>query len=285
MPTHRHRTTGSPLVPTLLTAVLMMAAGAGTAAHAIAPAVPPLPAAAAAADTAWWSAFLDPLLDALLAQAGGTPAAQLAQARSYIELRVAQARRQLAVQLQQAAEQQLAWLGQQQPETAQAVAERSRWVALLATRVDHWRAVQRYLADEHDRCEAQLAALARQDTAVLHARLQPGAGTVPRSALQVPARRPVADGDTGGLLQALQAAASQAARARALAQAGELDLQSSRLRHEAGMATPLDVMETWQQLVAGVDRLAALDGALALAWAQVLQQGGGRVAGLAATDD
>jgi len=56
-----------------------------------------------------------------------------------------------------------------------------------------------------------------------------------------------------------------------LVQASELELRARQLRQGAGAESQLAVLESFQRLLADGDRLATAQGALALAWAELLQ--------------
>lgn len=249
--------------------VLTLAAAAALALPAAASLAPgdTLPATPAR----WWAPFNDSVLDSLALRAAGNPTAQLALVRSYVELRTAQARLALAERLQEAAQQQHALLQQADPPKTEDADERSRWLAALAARVEHWRGVQQVLAGERDRVEVTLAALSRSEVPALRVQAAAAAGVLPQVGLEVPFRLPTAAGDAGNRLQALQAAAARVQQAQQLVEASDLELRSHQLRQQAGVETPLEVIESYQRLLGDADRLAASSGALAVAWAQLLQ--------------
>jgi hypothetical protein len=119
--------------------------------------------------------------------------------------------------------------------------------------------------------DVTLAALSRSELAALHAQAEAAAGVLPQVALEVPFSLPAAAGGAGHSLQDLQAVAAQVQQAQQLLEASELELRSQQLRQQAGVATPLSVLDSYQRLLADADRMAASSGALALAWAQLLQ--------------
>jgi hypothetical protein len=250
-------------------ALALLTATAGTARASVDPgAIGAEPAAAAAH---WWAAFEDPALDGLVAAAGGTAAAQGAVVRAYIELRVAQARLQMSQRLLQAAAQQRVALEQLPPQTQ----ERGGWLAAVALREKQWSVSQRQLQAERERAEATLAALSRSELPKLRQTLDvpEGKTNLPQVRQDLP-QQPAAVETAGGPLQDLHAAVAQAMQARQLVEASELELRARQLRQQAGADSEVGVIEAYQQLVADNDRLAALAGRVAVAWALLLQGSG-----------
>jgi len=143
--------------------------------------------------------------------------------------------------------------------------------ATLGARADEVQRVQQAMAAELERQQLTLAALSRGELPRLQASLADGAGTLPQVAWSVPfSLRRTAQGDDA-VLPALQSAAAQVQQAGQLVQASELELRARQLRQGAGAESQLAVLESFQRLLADGDRLATAQGALALAWAELLQ--------------
>jgi hypothetical protein len=270
--THLHNALppeGAAMTRWLRTGLLALASLAALPAMASVAPLEALPTAAAP----WWAPFDDPVLDGLARAAGG-PTAQLAVVRGYAELRTAQARLALAARLREVVDQQRTLLAQADADSAE---EKQRWQTALAARAAHWRDMQQTMQGESERAEVTLAALGRRELPALREAVAAGNAVLPQVGLEVPFSLPAGTGQAASL-QALQAAAAQARQLQQMLEASELELRASQLRQQAGAETPLAVLDAWQRLLLDADRLAAGSGALAVAWAQLLQAGAADVA-------
>ena len=222
------------------------------------------------ADKAWWAPFGDPVLDGLVARAAGSDTTQRAIVQAYIGVRTLQARAGLADRMQQAALKERAWAEEAAAQAADK-ADSERVIAGLAARAEQARSVQQALAIELERLELTLAALSRGEPQRLHTSLADGAGSLPQVTWTVPFSLRTGAAVDASVLPALQAGAAQVQQAGQLVEASELELRSRQLRQRAGADSAGAVLEAYQRLLADGDRLAAAPGALALAWAELLQ--------------
>lgn len=195
---------------------------------------------------------------------------QAATVQAYVGLRTLQARVLVLQRLGEAAAQQRQAVAGAEPAPGADAAARQRLLAALDTRAASGLRLQETLQADLERAETALAALTLRDRAALRVALAPGAGRLPQVAMDVPFHLPAALGAPAGLLPALQAAQAQAERAQRLLQAGELALRAVELRQQAGAESPLAVLEAYQQMVALADDVALAQGALALAWVELL---------------
>ena len=249
--------------------VLALASAAALSAPAMA-AMTPDTAIAPRADKAWWAPFADPVLDGLVARAAGSDTTQRAIVQAYVGVRTLQARAGLAERMQQAALKEREW-AEESAASAPGDAERQRVLTGLAARAEQARSLQQALATELERLELTLAALSRGEPQRLHSSLADGAGNLPQVAWAVPfSLRTGAQADDS-VLPALQAVAAQVQQAGQLVEASELELRSRQLRQRSGAESTGAVLESYQRLLADGDRLATAQGALALAWAELLQ--------------